>query len=395
MKFDDAFYQNPHKAYDKMRAHCPVYRVGSFIGPLPAWVITGHAEARAAMVHPGISKDVHRFYRTFGQVGEPSVIDQHIGSSVLGTDPPEHTRLRKLATNAFTSATTERLRPQVEAIVGGLLDAMEPHGRADLVESFAVPLPILVVSGLLGVSEEGRGQLRRFAEANFGDRDERDEGNREDSVRALSEYMASLVKAKRTDPADDLTSRLIAASDTAGQLSDSELVSLLVVLLLAGTDTTATWIGNAVHALLVNPGQLAALRKDMSLVPNAVDEVIRYECPQALATTRYTLEPVTIGGVAIPEHELVFVSLIAANRDPARFPKPRELDIHRDTSGHIGFGHGIHHCLGVQLARMETQIALAALLERFPRLRLDIKPKKVQWRRNNVIRGLESLPVRW
>jgi cytochrome P450 len=395
MKFDDSFYQNPHRVYDKMRARCPVYRVESFMGPLPAWIITGHAEARAVMAHPGISKDVHRFYRTFGQVGEPSVMDQHIGSSVLGSDPPEHTRLRKLATNAFTSAATERLRPQIEVTVGRLLDAMEPRGRTDLLESLAVPLPILVVSQLLGVTEEGRGQLRRFADANFGDRDERDEHSREESIRGLSEYMTGLINSKRAEPGDDLTSRLVAASDSANQLSDTELVSLLVVLLLAGTETTTTWIGNAVYSLLVNPNQLAALRKDMSLLPEAVDEVIRYESPQALATTRYTLEPVTIGDTAIPEHQLVIVALIAANRDPARFPKPKELDIHRDTSGHVAFGHGIHHCLGVQLARMETQIALVALFDRFPQLRLDIKPKKVQWRRNKAMRGLESLPVRW
>ncbi len=392
MKFDDSFFADPHKVYGEMRASCPVYRVGSFIGPLPAWVITGHAEARAAMTHPGISKDVHRFYRTFGQIGEPSVLDEFIGSSVLGTDPPEHTRLRKFATKAFTSSATERLRPRVELIVGTLLDAVEPRGRADLVESFAVPLPILVICELLGIPEEGCAQLRRFADANYG---ESDRDVREEAIRGLSEYLIRFINAKRAEPGDDLTSRLIAARDTATQLSDTELLSVLVVLLLAGHETTTSWIGNAVYSLFANPDQLAALRKDMSLIPNAVDEVMRYETPAAIATTRYTLEPVTICDTTIPKDELVFVAPIAANRDPARFPDPRKLDIRRDTSGHLGFGHGIHYCLGAQLARMETQIALATLLHRFPQLRLDIDPMEVQWRREQIVRGLRALPVRW
>jgi cytochrome P450 len=392
MKFDSRFYQNPHRVYDKMRARRPVYRVESFMGPLPAWIITGHAEARAALTHPGISKDVHRFYRTCGEIGQPSALDEFIGSSMLGTDPPEHTRLRKLATKAFTSVATERLRPRVELIVGGLLDAIEPSGGADLIESFAVPLPILVICELLGVPEEGRGHLRRFADANFGDSEAT---TREEAIHGLTQYLTGLINAKRAEPGDDLTSRLIAVSDAKDVLSDTEIVSLLVVLLLAGHETTTTWIGNAVYSLLVNPDQLAALRKDMSLLPNAVDEVMRYQTPAAIATTRYTLEPVTIGDTALPEHELVFVASVAANRDPARFPNPKKLDIHRDTSGHLGFGHGIHYCLGAQLARMETQIALAALLDRFPQLRLGIKPKKLQWRQTKVVRGLRTLPVRW
>jgi cytochrome P450 len=392
VKFNDSFYKDPHKAYDEMRASCPVYRVGSFIGPLPAWVITGHAEARAAMTHPGISKDAHRFYRTFGQIGEPSVLDEFIGSSVQGTDAPEHTRLRKLVTKALTPSATERFRPRVELIVGTLLDAMEPRGRADLVESFTLPLPILVICELLGIPEEGSGLLRRFAEANY---EESERDVREEAIRRLAEYLTRFIDAKRAEPGDDLTSRLIAARDTTNQLSDAELLSLLVLLLIAGHETTTAWIGNAVYSLLVNPDQLAALRKDMSLIPNAVDEVMRYETPFQIATTRYTLEPVTIGDTTIPKHELVFVVPIAANRDPARFPNPGKLDIHRDTSGHVGFGHGIHYCLGAQLSRMETEIALAALLHRFPRLRLDIEPKKVHWRREQIIRGLQALPVCW
>lgn len=386
------FSRDPYKAYDKLRARSPVQRVENALGEMPAWLITGHAEARAAFAHPGISKDIRRFQFIFHEANVPYTVDEVVANSMVGTDPPDHTRLRKLAAKAFTSGAIEHLHPRVEQIISDLLDAMEPLGGADLIKAFAAPLPVTVICDLLGIPESGRHHLRHWSDVSF---NEGGPDEREEAANGLTSYIADLITARRAEPADDLISRLIAARDATDMLNDTELVSLAFGLLLTGHETTTTLIGNAVCALLLHPDQLAALRQDPSLLPSAIDEFLRYESPAAIATIRFTSEPVTINGTTIPANQIVLISPGAANHDPARFADPSSLDIRRDTSGHLAFGHGIHYCLGAQLARMQTEIALTALLKRFPRLRLDTRRRKLQWRRSRAIRGLQSLPVRW
>jgi cytochrome P450 len=390
--FDADFYSNPYPVYDKLRATAPVLRVDNALGPLPAWLITGHAEARAAFAHPAILKDTRRFQHIFDNAGIPSNINAAVNTTMIATDPPDHTRLRKLAAKAFTPATTEQLRPRIEQITSDLLDEMAPRGSADLIASFAAPLPVTVISELLGVAEPDRDNLRQWSNTSFA---EDDTTTRDQATHNLARYMTSLIAAKRAEPADDLLSRLIAVRDTTDKLSDPELLSLAILLLIAGHETTTTLIANATCALLLNPAQHQALRDDPSLIPAAIDEFLRYDSPAAIATIRFTAEPVTIADVTIPADQIILISPAAANRDPARYPHPAELDISRDTTGHLGLGHGIHYCLGAQLARTETEIALRALLDRFPALRLDTDPASLQWRHTRLIRGLQTLPVRW
>ena len=261
-----------------------------------------NAEARAAFAHPGISKDIRRFQFIFHEANVPYTVDEVVANSMVGTDPPDHTRLRKLAAKAFTSGAIEHLHPRVEQIISDLLDAMEPLGGADLIKAFAAPLPVTVICDLLGIPESGRHHLRHWSDVRF---NEGGPDEREEAANGLTSYIADLITARRAEPADDLISRLIAARDATDMLNDTELVSLAFGLLLTGHETTTTLIGNAVCALLLHPDQLAALRQDPSLLPSAIDEFLRYESPAAIATIRFTSEPVTINGTTIPANQIV------------------------------------------------------------------------------------------
>jgi cytochrome P450 len=390
--FDASFYRNPYPVYDKLRSSGPVQQIPDVLGPLPAWLVTGHDEARQIFAEPSISKNTRKFQYLFDNAGVPDNVDDAVANTIIATDPPDHTRLRKLAAKAFTPASIEQLRPRIAQITATLLDAMESHGRADLVTAFAAPLPVTVISELLGVPEPDRENLRQWSNASFA---EHDGTARRHATGNLARYIAGLIAARRDRPGDDLTSRLIGARDTTGTLSDSELLSMIIILLIAGHETSTTLITNAVYAMLQHPAQFAALRGNPSLIPGAIDEFLRYESPVAIATIRYTTEPITVGGVTIPAEQIIMISPAAANRDPARYNNPDELDISRDASGHLGFGHGIHYCLGAQLARTEAETAIPALLAHFPDLSLDTSHENLRWRHTRLIRGLESLPVRW
>ncbi|WLW51206.1 cytochrome P450 family protein [Streptomyces sp. YU58] len=386
-KYGDAFRVDPHPVYADLRERGPVHRIRP-PGSLPdywSWLVVGHEEVRAALADPRLSKDGRRIGMVFND-------EQLIGRHLLGTDPPEHTRLRGLVSRAFTMRRVERLRPRVQEITDSLLDAMLPLGRADLVESLAYPLPITVICELLGVPEMDRAEFRKqstevvaptSSDASY------------DAVLRLGEYLTELIEDKRSaGPADDLLSDLIRTTAEDGdRLSPAELRGMAFLLLIAGHETTVNLITNAVHTLLTHPDQLAALRADMSLVDNAIEETLRYEGPVENATFRYAAEPLEIAGVPIAQGDPVMIGLGAADRDEARYPEPHRFDIHRDTRGHVAFGHGIHFCLGAPLARLEARTALRSLLDRAPALTLDGPPG--EWLPGMLIRGLRSLPVRW
>jgi cytochrome P450 len=390
--FDAAFYADPYPVYDKLRSASPVLKVDGAMGPLPVWLITGYAEAREAFTHPGISKDTRRFQHVLSQGSKPRNINPAVSVTMVATDPPDHTRLRRLVTGAFTAATVDNLRPRIQQITDELLDKIARAGGADLMESLAVPLPVTVISELVGVPQSDRDMLRQLSNDNFAAGEHRVRDRASDQI---ADYMASLVAAKRANPDDGLLSTLIAARDDTDKLSEDELISLAVLLLIAGHETTTSLIGNAVLALLQHPEQLAMLRQDQSLMPTAVDELLRYESPAAIATIRFTTEPVTIGGVTIPAEQIVLVSPAAANRDPARYEDPAVFDVQRDAGTHLAFGHGIHYCIGAKLARAETEIALTSLLRRFPDLQIADSPGILRWRHARLFRSLESLKVRW
>ncbi|MEU7201316.1 cytochrome P450 [Streptomyces sp. NPDC045470] len=388
------FFRDPYPLLAALRERGPVQQVRS--GPHGAtWLVTGWAEARTALAEPRLSKDTTRYF-----ADKPSKRDlaPAVSATMLATDPPDHTRLRRLAVKAFTPAAVARLEPRVAEIAGGLLDRMAAQGgTADLVEDFAVPLPIEVIGDLLGVPREDRAALRGWSNDLFaaGAPDTIDTASH-----AISDYMTRLIAEKRAagaadgagGPGRDLLTDLIAARDEGERLSEFELVSLAVLLVVAGHETTTNLIGNGALALLQDDALRTRLREDPALVPDAVEELLRHDSPITTATFRYAAEPLTLGGAEIAAGDVVLVSPGAANRDPARFTDPDALVPGR-ASGHLSFGHGPHHCLGAPLARLEGRIAFHALLTRFPDLRLAVPPAELPWRHTRLMRGLAHLPV--
>ena len=392
---DQDFHDNPHRYYDRWRARGPVHHVKfRHRHGIPCWVVTGYAEARAALADPRLHKDARRAAELFHRNGNRSLLHsdvQSLNMHMLNTDPPDHTRLRKFVNKSFTARRVAALRPRIEEITAELVDAMADHDEAELLRDFANPLPVMVICELLGVPYADREDFQAWSKFLLGAA-----GGLEDRERASTEmatYLTQLLADKRIRPGDDLLSSLATASDAGDRLTDGELVAMAFLLLVAGHETTANLIGNGACALLRDRTQFDALRADPGGIPTAIEEFLRLCGPVGWATLRYTGEPVTIGETTIPEGELVYIAVAAANHDPDRYSTPRELDITRNIAGHLTFGHGIHFCVGAPLARMEATVAFTALLERFPRLALapDFTPS---WQPSLLIRGLTELPVR-
>ncbi|MEU9125355.1 cytochrome P450 [Streptomyces sp. NPDC048506] len=383
------FTADPYKYYAKLRAQGPVHRVLVPHGP-EAWLVVGHDATRAALTDPRLSKN----WRSAAALSDGSD-ETALFTNMLDADPPEHTRLRKLVAKEFTPRRVEALRPRVQQITDELLDAMlaAPDRRADLVESLAFPLPMTVICELIGVPAIDRQAFRGWSNELVAPTSE--EAAQRATVE-MAEYLTDLIEASRAQPTDGLLSALIRTSDEDGdQLSREELIGTAFLLLVAGHETTVGLLSNGVRALLQHPAQLAALRADLSLLDNAVEEMLRYDGPVSTATWRFAAAPVELGGTLIPAGEPVLIALASASRDPERFASADDFDITRDARGHAAFGHGIHFCLGAPLARLEARIAIPSLLERCPDLALDIAPEALVWRTGMLMRGTEQLPVRW
>ncbi|MFH8711912.1 cytochrome P450 [Streptomyces zaomyceticus] len=380
------FLQNPCPAYAATRSISPVRPVhGS--GGRPSYLVTGYAEAREALGDARLSKDTAVF---FAGTGSRRRLHPAVAHTMLACDPPHHTRLRKLVTKAFTTGAVARLRPFIAHVTDELLDQWPADGTFDFVAGLAVPLPVVVICELLGVPGADRRDVQRWSAQLFaaGEPDVIDTASH-----AMADYMTGLVATKRRDPGSSLLDRLIAARDGDDHLSEAELVSLAVLLLVAGHETTTNALGNALLALLRHPAALDRLRRKPDDISAALDELLRYESAVSTATFRFTTEAVTLGGTEIPVGVPVLVALGAANRDPARFPEPDRLDLDRNATAHLAFGHGIHRCVGAPLAKAEAEIALRALLTRFPGIRLGVPVDRLEWRHTRLVRGLASLPV--
>ncbi|MFC9298346.1 cytochrome P450 [Streptomyces sp. NPDC057011] len=395
---DTSFFDHPHPALRRWREQGGAHRV-RILGeaPLEGWVITGHAACRAALADPRLSKNAatEAFDRRGGADEGPGP-GRALTAHMLNTDPPDHTRLRRLVQQAFTVRRVAALRPVIEAHVERLLGRLDgPAGgdEVDLAAEFAVPLPLAVVFDLLGASDGAGEVLEAWAATLNGE-----EGDGEVSVgtaEALVGHIRALLRHKRARPGDDLLSELIAARDAGDRLTEQEITSMAFLLVAAGHQTTANLIANGVYALLTHPDQLAALRADPALTSALTEEVLRHESPFSIATMRYATEPVTIDGTTIPAGDFVQIAMLGANRDPAVFPDPDRFDLTRPAAGHLAFGHGVHHCLGAPLARLQAEIAFTALLSRYPGLRLApaARTAEPRWRQNPRHRGLRSLPV--
>ncbi|MGW4686286.1 cytochrome P450 family protein [Streptomyces sp. NPDC004244] len=383
------FQADPYSFYAGLRAAGPVHPVGvSAPAYEPGWIVVGHEEARQALTHPDLSKD--------WSSSLPDVARTAANLNMLESDPPRHTRLRRLVAREFTARRVEALRPRVQRVTDELTDAMaaRPQRTADLVEAVAFPLPMTVICELLGVPDLDRARFSYWSKevvAPSGDTPDTR------AHRELSLYLGELVASKSEEPGEDLLSALIRTRDEDGDsLSPDELIGMAFLLLVAGHETTVHLVANGVRALLAHPDQLADLRADYEgLLDGAVEEMLRYDGPVQNATFRYARRDVEIGGTTVPAGATVLVSLAAADRDPDRFPDPDAFDIRRAPQGHLAFGHGLHFCLGAPLARMEGRIAIRGLLERFPDLAEDPEAGPASWIGGSLMRGVTRLPVRW
>ncbi|MEV7087999.1 cytochrome P450 [Streptomyces sp. NPDC093085] len=384
---EPAFPRGPYPAYAAQSSRCPVQQVLAGSGGRGSYLVTGYEEAREALADPRLSKDTAAFF-----AGKESRRGLHpaVAHSMLATDPPDHTRLRRLVTGSFTARAVEELRPFIARATDTLLDQWAAEGPVDLVAELAVPLPVIVICELLGVPEADRAEVRRWSGDLFA-------AGAPDTIDAashsLADYMARLIADKRARPGNALLDRLISARDGDDRLSEEELVSLGVLLLVAGHETTTNFLGTAVLSLLQRPSEFQRLRRRPTEVASSLDELLRFDSPVSTATFRFATEPVTLGGVEIPAGEPVLVAIGAANRDPARWPKPDDLDLDRSAAGHLSFGHGIHRCVGAPLAKAEADIVLRKLLSRFPDIRLAVPGEELTWRRTRLVRGLAALPV--
>lgn len=365
--------------------------------PLPdgttAWLVTRYADVRAAMADPRLSLDKANSDGAWRGFSLPPALD----ANLLNMDPPGHTRVRRLITQAFGPQRIAGLRPRVEAAANELLDRVAADGRADLVADYAGPLPVTVICDLLGVPAADRAALRGWTDVLLTPpADDPRTGAR--VIVELQEFLVQLIAEKRRQPGDDLLSAMIAARDTgadgtADRLSEDELTSLAFLVLFAGYENSVHLIGTGILALLRHPEQLDALRAAPELPAGVVEELLRYDPPSPVAIRRFPLTEITIGGVSIPAGATVLLGVAAANRDPRRFTDPELLDVHRPDGGQLTLGHGIHYCVGAPLARLELQVAISAVLRRFPKLALAVDPADLVWRPSFRTRGLRSLPV--
>ncbi|MFJ7194631.1 MULTISPECIES: cytochrome P450 [unclassified Streptomyces] len=374
------------EAYERVREQPGLLRVQMPYGE-PAWLVTRYADARLVLGDQRFSRAAAASH------DEPRQSEGQRDGGILGMDPPDHTRLRSLVAKAFTVRQVEKLRPQVRELTAGLLDEMETAGPpADLVDLFALPLPVAVICRMLGVPAEDRPRFRVWSDDALSTSSltaEEFEASREE----LRSYMAGLIEQHRRSPQDDLMTALIEARDDGDRLSELELVDLCVGILVAGHETTASQIPNFVLTLLDHPDQLARLRAEPGLVPNAVEELLRFvPLGSGAGQPRYATEDIEVGGTLVRAGSPVLVAVGAANRDALRFGAPGVLDIAREGNQHLGFGHGVHHCLGAPLARLELQEALSALITRFPELRLA---GDVTWKSEMLVRGPRVMPVEW
>ena len=393
--WEPAIRDDPFGHFADARARCPVQKARLADGH-PAWVVLGYDAARQALNDPRISKDMLAALEDNGDVVAGGLPGPEFSRHMLNVDPPDHTRLRRLVSRAFAPGRIAALEPAIRAIAGSLLDELDaagPGATVDLIEGYAHPLPFRVIGELLGIPAADRARLHAWFQVLLTGWAGDPPPEAVEASDGIVAYLRDLVGAKRQSPDGDLASVLVAAEDDA--LTSQELLSSLFQLVVAGHDTTASLIGNGVVALLDHPGQLEALLADPGRLPAAIEELIRFTAPVPHATFRVTTEPVTLGGVELPPHGQVLVSLGAANRDPGRFPAPDVLDIGRRDGPNLGFGHGIHYCLGAPLARLEARVAFEELLGRHPGLRLAADREALAWAHGDglVLRGLVSLPV--
>jgi vitamin D3 1,25-hydroxylase len=385
--FLESYWRDPHTTLAHAREHTPVREVTFETGP--TWLVTRYADVRAGLTDEHLAKDWRASLPPDERAAAPPGLPAPMSHMLTSLDPPEHTRLRRLVTQAFTARRVAALRPRIETLAHDLLDALPTGEPVDLVARYAIPLPMEVICELIGVPELDREDFARWSTILI------DECPEPELVRAsaqMADYLAGLVAARRQDPDDALLSGLIAASDEEERLSDIEIVAMAMLLLMAGHETTAVFVTNSVRALLADPAAQNRL-KSPETAPGLVEELLRWASPAINASLRFATEDLEIAGTTIPRGASVTLSTGAANRDPDRFTDPARLDPDRDTAGHVAFGHGIHRCLGAALVRLEAEIALTALFHHFPHMRAAGPEDALTFRRSVHVHAPRSFPV--
>jgi len=387
------FRQNPYPTYRRFREADPVHWSAVF----GFWVCTRYDDIVSILRHSKASanpRDWERFDGYVEALGETGPAYNMQSRWMLLKNPPDHTRLRKLVTKAFTPRVVENMRAHIQDIVHGLLDTVHAKRRFDIIQDVAFPLPVIVIAELIGVPPQDREYFKDWTAALARSLDPiitpEITQAADKATEDLIAYFTTLVAERRDSPQNDLLSGLIAAEEEGDKLDEDELLATAILLFAAGHETTMNLIGNGMLALFRNPDQMAKLKADPSLIKTAVEEFLRYDGSVQI-TARVALEDIEVGGKTIRKNQQALLLLGAANRDPAHFSDPDRLDITRQENPHLTFGHGIHHCLGAPLARVETQIAINSMLRRMP----DIQPAtdQLEWRDMLTLRGLKALPV--
>jgi cytochrome P450 len=389
------FKANPFPFYARLRAEAPVHRM-TLPTREPAWLITRYDDVAMVLKDERFVKDTSNALTPEQAARRPwfRKAFKAVGRNMLHRDPPDHTRLRALVQKAFTPRMTEQMRDRIQSLTNDLLDAVQARGHMDLIRDYALPLPTTVIAEILGVPAEDRHRFHRWSNALV---------SAATSTWgllmaipnawALMRYIRKIIRKRTANPQDDLVSALARAEEAGDKLSEEERMAMVLLLLVAGHETTVNLIGNGTLALLEHPDQMAKLRTDPALIKSALEELLRYGSPVEMATERYAREDVTMGGMTIRRGDMVLAVIASANRDERQFPNPDALDVTREPNRHLAFGLGTHFCLGAPLARLEGQIAISTLLHRASGLRLTLAPERVRWRRGLLLRGLESLPV--
>jgi cytochrome P450 PksS len=391
-----AFKADAYAYYAMLRSKAPVHMV-KLPGRQSVWLVSRYDDVLSLLKDPRLVKDPHnaKGSKPFSLLPGTLVCMQALERNMLDVDPPDHTRLRALVHLAFTPRLVEGMRARVEDMADRLLSRALANGRMDLIRDYALPIPLTIISEMLGIPAEDQFRFHRWSNAIVSSSAAPNLIRVLPAVWRFVRYIRGVASAKRKKPAQDLVTALVQAEEAGERLREDELVAMVFLLVVAGHETTVNLIGNGALALMQFPRQLERLRDDPALDATAVEELLRFHSPVEVSTERYAREPIEIAGVTIPRGALVYGLLSSANRDETEFADPDRLDLAREKNRHLAFGQGIHYCLGAPLARLEGQIALRRLLERMPRLRLAVPESSLRWRKGLNLRGLEELPVAW
>jgi cytochrome P450 PksS len=391
------FKAGAYSYYARLRAEAPVHEV-RLPGRQTAWLVSRYDDVLLLLKDERLAKDRHNaqgsrpFSRLPGMLGFLRALERNM----LDLDAPDHTRLRGLVHTAFTPRLIERMRSRVEALSDELLSRASAAGHMELIRDYALPIPLMIISEMLGIPAGDQRRFHRWSNAIVAAT-----GGAADLIRVLPalwrfvRYLRRVIARKRAQPEEDLISGLVQARESGDSLRDDELVAMVFILVVAGHETTVNLIGNGALALMEFPEQRERLRREPGLDALAVEELLRFHSPIEISTERYAREDLEVAGRLIPRGALVYGVLSSANRDEGQFERPDELDLGREKNRHLAFGQGIHYCLGAPLARLEGQIALRRLLERMPGLRPCVPLSYLRWRKSLNLRGLAALPVAW